>query len=75
MAVEATLEAARAMETGPGTEPCYREFLRMSLLGNRVNRGHPRHICAIWHFSHRRQIANVRVWGLGALCVPLPSYK
>jgi hypothetical protein len=36
--VEATLEAVRAMETGPGTEPCYRRLPRMSLLGFSVNK-------------------------------------
>jgi hypothetical protein len=29
VASTATLEAARAMETGPGTEPCYRRLPRM----------------------------------------------
>jgi hypothetical protein len=39
VASTATLETARAMETGLGTESCYRRLPRMSLLGSWVNRG------------------------------------
>jgi hypothetical protein len=46
-------------------------FPKIGFLDNRVKRVHPGHICAIWHFRQFRQIATVRLRGLGALCVPL----
>jgi hypothetical protein len=51
--VEATLEAARAMETGPGTEPCYREFPRMSLLGSSVHRANIASGLGCWHHARK----------------------